>query len=82
MAIELSKEEIQNRIAKRVAQELTDGSLVNLGIGLPTKVANFVPDDMTVYFQSENGFIGLGPKSDDPNSTIVNAGGQLSLIHI
>ncbi|KPJ22400.1 3-oxoacid CoA-transferase subunit B [Streptococcus phocae] len=76
MAVELSKEEIQNRIAKRVAQELENGSLVNLGIGLPTKVANFVPDDMVVYFQSENGFIGLGPKSDDPNSTIVNAGGQ------
>lgn len=50
--------------------------MVNLGIGLPTKVANFVPEEMTVYFQSENGFIGLGPKSDDPNSTIVNAGGQ------
>lgn len=76
MAVELSKEEIQNRIAKRVAQELENGSLVNLGIGLPTKVANFVPDDMVVYFQSENGFIGLGPKSDDSNSTIVNAGGQ------
>ncbi|WP_159583878.1 3-oxoacid CoA-transferase subunit B [Streptococcus halichoeri] len=76
MAIELSKEEIQNRIAKRVAQELKDGALVNLGIGLPTKVANFVPDDVTVYFQSENGFIGLGPKSDDPKSAIVNAGGQ------
>ncbi|MGT2887528.1 3-oxoacid CoA-transferase subunit B [Streptococcus didelphis] len=76
MTVVLSKEEIQNRIAKRVAQELEDGSLVNLGIGLPTKVANFLPDDINVYFQSENGFIGLGPKSDDPNSRIVNAGGQ------
>ncbi|VHN16383.1 acetate CoA-transferase beta subunit [Streptococcus pyogenes] len=76
MAVALSKKEIQNRIAKRVAKELEDGTLVNLGIGLPTKVANFVPEEMTVYFQSENGFIGLGPKSDDPNSTIVNAGGQ------
>lgn len=76
MAIELSKEEVQNRIAQRVAQELEDGTLVNLGIGLPTKVANFVPDDIMVYFQSENGFVGLGPKSDDTESTIVNAGGQ------
>ncbi len=48
-------------IAKRVAQELRDGMLVNLGIGIPTLVANFVPPGMHVFFQSENGLIGTGP---------------------
>ncbi len=74
---ELSKSEIQGRIAKRVAQELADNSLVNLGIGLPTKVANYIPDNVTVTLQSENGFIGLtaaDPDNSDPS--IVNAGGQ------
>jgi len=74
----MDKHEKQAFIAKRVAQELSDGSVVNLGIGLPTKVANYVPENMTVHFQSENGFVGLGPapaEADiDPN--IVNAGGQ------
>jgi len=74
----MDKHEKQAFIAQRVAQELTEGSVVNLGIGLPTKVANYVPENMTVHFQSENGFVGLGPapaEADiDPN--IVNAGGQ------
>lgn len=65
-------------IARRVAKELKDGDVVNLGIGLPTMVANYVPQDVNVYFQSENGFIGLGPVpeagNEDPN--IVNAGAQ------
>lgn len=74
---ELSKSDIQGRIAKRVAQELADNSLVNLGIGLPTKVVNYIPDNVTVTLQSENGFIGLtttDPDNSDPS--IVNAGGQ------
>jgi len=74
----MDKDQMQDFIAKRVAQELTEGSVVNLGIGLPTRVANFVPSGMTVHFQSENGFVGLGPspapENADPN--IVNAGGQ------
>ena len=74
----MDKDQMQDFIAKRVARELTEGSVVNLGIGLPTRVANFVPDGMTVHFQSENGFVGLGPSPSpeniDPN--IVNAGGQ------
>jgi acetate CoA/acetoacetate CoA-transferase beta subunit len=65
-------------IARRVAKELKDGDVVNLGIGLPTMVANCVPEDIIVYFQSENGFIGLGPVAEegqeDPN--VVNAGAQ------
>ena len=71
-------EDIKSFIAKRVAKELVDGDVVNLGIGLPTLVANFVPEDKQVFFQSENGFIGLGPMPEegkvDPD--IVNAGGS------
>ena len=51
----------QTIIAKRIAQELRSGMLVNLGIGIPTMVANFVPGDVKVFFQSENGLIGTGP---------------------
>lgn len=64
-------------ISKRVAKELKPGNLVNLGIGLPTLVANEIPKDMEIYFQSENGLIGLGPYDEsqiDPDLT--NAGGQ------
>jgi acetate CoA/acetoacetate CoA-transferase beta subunit len=74
----MDKQEIQNYIARRVAQELEDGSIVNLGIGLPTKVANYLPDGVQVILQSENGFVGLGPSQTEDNydPTIVNAGGQ------
>lgn len=65
-------------IAKRVAQELRDGQLVNLGIGLPTLVANYIPQGINVTLQSENGMVGMGPMpvegEEDPNVT--NAGGQ------
>lgn len=65
-------------IAKRVAKELKDGDVVNLGIGLPTMVANHVPESMSVFFQSENGFIGLGPAPEEGKEDpyIVNAGAQ------
>lgn len=73
----MDKQQIQEFIARRVALELNDGDLVNLGIGLPTLVANFVPEDKSVFFQSENGFIGLGPvpEEDSIDPCIVNAGG-------
>jgi 3-oxoacid CoA-transferase B subunit len=61
-------------IAKRVALELRDGDLVNLGIGLPTLVADFIPSDLRVTLQSENGIIGLGPLADAPTGSC-NAGG-------
>ncbi|WP_294615564.1 3-oxoacid CoA-transferase subunit B [uncultured Gilliamella sp.] len=62
-------------IARRVALELHDGDVVNLGIGLPTQVVNYLPKGINITLQSENGFLGLGPKTvDEPN--IVNAGGQ------
>ena len=65
-------------IAKRVAQELHDGDVVNLGIGLPTLVANYIPENVDVTFQSENGFLGLGPapEADKVDMELVNAGGQ------
>lgn len=78
----MDKAQTQNFIAKRTAQELKDGDLVNLGIGLPTKVSNFVAEDIEVVFQSENGFVGLGPEPEDCDIDphIVNAGGMPSCI--
>jgi acetate CoA/acetoacetate CoA-transferase beta subunit len=62
-------------IARRVALEMQDGDIVNLGIGLPTMVANYLPEGVSVILQSENGFVGLrGVETPDPN--LVNAGGQ------
>ncbi len=65
-------------IAKRIAKELKDGDVVNLGIGLPTMVANYIPEGIDVTLQSENGFVGLGsaPEEDKEDKDIVNAGGQ------
>ena len=74
----MEKHEIKNFIAKRVARELRDGDVVNLGIGLPTLVGNFVPEDIHINLQSENGLIGLGPAptEDTLDPDITNAGGQ------
>lgn len=65
-------------IAKRIAKELKDGDVVNLGIGLPTMVADYIPEGVNVILQSENGFVGLGAKPEEgmENKDIVNAGGQ------
>ncbi|NLZ26703.1 MAG: CoA transferase subunit B [Chloroflexi bacterium] len=74
----MDKQQTQEFIAKRVARELRHGELVNLGIGLPTLVANFVPEDRNVTFQSENGMVGVGPAPDENNhdAHIANAGGM------
>lgn len=66
----------KEKIARRVAQELKEGDLVNLGIGLPTLVANYIPKGVHVFFQSENGIIGMGPEPESgfENKDLTNAG--------
>ena len=68
----------QTVIAKRIALELQDGTLVNLGIGIPTRVANYVPAGIKVYFQSENGLIGTGavPEEGMHHRLLTDAGGK------
>jgi len=68
----------KNGIAKRIAQELQNGWYVNLGIGIPTLVANYVQDDIKVEFQSENGILGMGPfpLEGEEDADLINAGKQ------
>lgn len=70
--------EAQQIIAKRIARELRSGMLVNLGIGIPTLVANYLPADVRVFFQSENGLIGTGPIPEEgmAHPTLTDAGGR------
>jgi 3-oxoacid CoA-transferase subunit B len=68
----------KNQIAQRIAQELVDGWYINLGIGIPTLVANYVPDGISVEFQSENGILGMGPfpYEGEEDADMINAGKQ------
>lgn len=65
-------------IARRVAQELQDGDVVNLGIGIPTRVADYVPEEIDITLHSENGFVGLGyaPEAGKEDKNLINAGGE------
>ena len=68
----------KEQIAKRIAQELKDGYYVNLGIGIPTLVANYIPEGMQIMLQSENGLLGMGefPTEDEVDADLINAGKQ------
>ena len=74
--------DLKDRIAHRVAQELKSGDVVNLGIGLPMKVAQFIPADIDVTFESENGFLGIatGAEVTEPQPDLLDAGGHYSAI--
>ncbi|MDL1913205.1 MAG: CoA transferase subunit B [Bergeyella sp.] len=68
----------KEQIAQRIAKEIQDGYYVNLGIGIPTLVANYIPGDMNVDFQSENGILGMGPfpHEGEEDADVINAGKQ------
>ncbi len=72
----LDEELIRHRIAKRIALDLENGSVVNLGIGIPTLVSDYIPEEVDVVFQTENGVVGAGPKPEAIDWRFIGAGGR------
>lgn len=77
MLPELDEGIVKERIAKRIAMELGDGDVVNLGIGIPTLVSDYIPSDVNVILQVENGAIGVGPAPPEPDLKCIGAGGRI-----
>lgn len=75
MLPELSESEARARIARVIASELEDGALVNLGIGIPQLVPHYLPEDVRVILQTENGVINAGPSADKNDLRVIDAGG-------
>ena len=73
----MEKNEMREVIAKRAAKELHDGDVVNLGIGIPTMIPNYLPDGVEVTLQTENGAMGMGatPAEGEEDKNLINAGG-------
>ncbi|GAB6280432.1 MAG: acetate CoA-transferase subunit beta [Thermovirga sp.] len=72
----LDEELVRHRIARRVAMEFEDGDVVNLGIGIPTLVSDYIPENIRVIFQTENGVVGAGPKPEIEDLRFIGAGGR------
>jgi 3-oxoacid CoA-transferase subunit B/acetate CoA/acetoacetate CoA-transferase beta subunit len=72
----LDEEVIRHRIAKRIALDFEDGAVVNLGIGIPTLVSDYLPEDVHVLLQTENGVVGAGPKPEKEDLRLIGAGGR------
>lgn len=77
MLPELDEQIIRERIAKRIALEFNDGEVVNLGIGIPTLVSEYIPKNVHIIFQAENGAIGVGPAPAEPDLKCIGAGGRI-----